>query len=185
MNQDIHFSACKDKIDLINTLRKLWEQHIMWTRSFIISTASNLGDLQYVTERLLRNPSDFAEVLKKYYGVEKANPFKSLLTEHLTIAAKLVNAAKANDTNTVNDERKKWYANADQIAAFMASINPYWSQREWQLMLYDHLKITEDEAVYRLTNQYAKDVALYDAIEDQALMMADKMASGIIKQFSI
>lgn len=185
MDQSNQFVICKNKCELISIFRKLWTQHVMWTRSLIISTAANLEDLQFVTKRLLRNPSDFAEVLKKYYGEEKANKFASLFTEHLTIAAKLVNAAKAGDTDTVNDERKKWYANADQIAAFMASINPNWSQRKWQLMLYDHLKITEDEAVYRLTNQYAKDVALYDTIEDQALMMADDMANGIYKQFCI
>lgn len=185
MNQENHLVICKDKCELVNIFRKLWTQHVMWTRSFIISTAADLGDLQFVTKRLLRNPSDFAEVLKKYYGEEKANKFASLLTEHLTIAAKLVNAAKAGDTDAVNDERKKWYANADQIADFMAGINPHWSQRKWQLMLYDHLKITEDEAVLRLTNQFAKDVALYDTIEDQALMMADDMANGIYKQFCI
>ncbi|WP_457945224.1 hypothetical protein [Caproiciproducens sp. LBM24188] len=52
-------------------------------------------------------------------------------------------------------------------------------------MLRDHLRVTEEEAVDRLTGQYAKDVALYDVIEDQALMMADYMATGILKQFFI
>lgn len=185
MNPESNFLVCRNKCDLINTFRKLWTQHVMWTRSFIISTASDLGDLQYVTKRLLHNPSDFANVLKKYYGEEKADSFASLLTEHLTIAAKLVNSAKSGDTNAVNEERIKWYANADQISDFMASINPYWLQHKWQLMLYDHLKITEDEAVYRLTKQYAKDVAIYDTIEDQALMMADDMVNGIYKQFCV
>lgn len=185
MNPESSLIVCGNKCDIIKTFRKLWTQHVMWTRLFIISTASDLGDLQYVTNRLLRNPSDFAEALKKYYGEEKANKFASLLTEHLTIAAKLVNAAKSGDTNTVSEERKKWYANADQIAILLAAINPNWLQNKWQLMLYDHLKITEDEAVYRLTKQYAKDVAIYDTIEDQALMMADDMANGIYKQFCV
>lgn len=50
-------------------------------------------------------------------------------------------------------------------------------------MLHKHLKLTEEEAVARLMGQYAKDVALYDVIEDQALMMGDYMAEGIIRQF--
>jgi len=53
------------------------------------------------------------------------------------------------------------------------------------MMLYDHLKLTEDEAVKRLTEEYAQDVALFDVIEDQALLMADNMANGIMKQFHI
>lgn len=180
---DNHLPDCKTQIDRINTLRKLWEQHIMWTRSFIISTAAGLGDLQFVTNRLLRNPNDFANVLKNFYGEETASRFASLLTQHLTIAAALVNAAKAGNTEAVNENRRKWYANADEIAEFLAGINPYWSRREWQLMLYDHLRLTENEAVERLTGQYERDVALFDAIEDQAMMMADTMANGILRQF--
>jgi len=157
----------------------------MWTRSFIISTAANLADLQPVTMRLLRNPSDFAKELSKYYGEEKAKKFETLLTEHITIAAKVVNAAKAGDTETLNDERKKWYVNADEIAAFLAAINPYWSNQEWRMMLYDHLKLLEIEVTERLQGQYAKDVAQYDIIEDQALMMGDLMANGIRKQFNL
>lgn len=109
--------------------------------------------------------------------------FRDLLTEHLKIAGNLVNAAKSGDAATVNQEREKWYANADEIAAFLAGINPYWSKDQWTSMLHKHLKLTEEEAVARLMGQYAKDVALYDVIEDQALMMGDYMAEGIIRQF--
>ena len=176
---------CRRRIDIINMFRKLWEQHIMWTRSFIISTEANLGDLQYVAKRLMQNPSDFSKALAPYYGEMNAKRFESLLTDHLAIAARLVNAAKAGNTELVNAERAKWYANADAIADFLASINPNWSKNEWRMMLYDHLKLTEDEAVKRLTGEYAQDVALFDVIEDQALLMADNMANGIIKQFHI
>jgi len=176
---------CRKQINLINTFRQLWEQHVMWTRSFIISTASNLGDLQMVTKRLLRNPTDFANELRPFYGDDAARKFEALLTDHLLIAARLVNHAKDGDMDAVKDDRKKWYENADEIANFLSSINPYWSKREWQAMLYEHLKMTESEATKRLTSQYAADIAQYDEIENQALKMADYMANGIMKQFNL
>ena len=175
---------CGKRINLTNTFRKLWEQHGMWTRSFIISNAENIGDLQLVTQRLLRNPEDFANELQKYYGVRSAETFKELLTEHLMIAADLVNAAKAGNAAAVESSQKKWYQNADEIAGFLASINPFWSKRMWQSMLYSHLELVEGEAVARLNRQYATDIAIYDRIEAQALEMADMMADGIIKQFN-
>jgi len=168
---------------IINTFRKLWEQHGLWTRSFIVSTAHNLPDLDLVTKRLLRNPTDFATELRKYYGADKAKQFEKLLADHLKIGAQLVNAAKKGDANAANVARKKWYQNADQIAAFLASINPHWDEKDWQAMLYEHLRLVEEEATLRLTGKYAADIALYDEIEDQALEMADMMANGIIKQF--
>lgn len=172
-------------IMLMNILRKLWVQHVMWTRSFIISTAADLGDLDVVTKRLLRNPTDFANVLKKYYGAPKADKFRELFEQHLLIAADLVNKAKAQDTAGAEVARRKWFANADDIASFLASINRYWNKKEWQAMLYDHLQMTEQEAVARLNGRYAEDVRLYDDIEAQALKMADYMSRGIQRQFGV
>lgn len=171
--------------DLINTYRKLWSQHVMWTRSFIISTAADLGDLSLVTQRLLRNPGDLAKELRKYYGAEKVNQIEKLFTEHLTIAAQLVNQAKAGDAEGAAATRTKWYQNADEIAGFLSSINPFWRRKVWQSMLFSHLKMTEEEATLRLQGQYAEDIAIYDDIEAEALEMADYMADGIIRQFHL
>lgn len=170
---------------LSNTLRRLWMEHVMWTRSFIISTASNLGDLQYVSNRLLRNPADFADVLRPFYGNEAAMRFKNLLTDHLLIAADLVNAAKAGDTKTADEKRMKWYDNASDIADFLGGINPYWSRSVWQTMLDDHLKMTENEAAQILGGQYAASISQYDSIQKEALEMADYMTSGITRQFKL
>lgn len=173
------------QVDLSNSLRTLWEQHVFWTRSFIISTAASLGDLQAVTDRLLRNPSDFANVLTLFYGDAIANRFQDLFTQHLLIAADLVNAAKKGDAAAADAARKKWYANADDISAFLAEINPHWSAAMWKELFYSHLQMTEKEATLRLEGNYAEDIKVFDMIEQEALKMADYMFSGLIKQFSL
>jgi len=171
-----------EQLNLMNTLRKLWEQHVWWTRSFIISVASDIEDLELVTDRLLRNPTDFANVLAIYYGNENAEVFKTLLEEHLKIGAAIVTSAKEGNSEAVDENLKKWYDNADEIAAVLASINPYWDQEEWRSLLYDHLKMTTDEAVARLSGEFAQDIMIFDMIETQALAMADVMSAGIIRQ---
>ena len=168
---------------LTDTFRRLWEQHVMWTRSFIISTAANSGDLPAVMQRLMRNPGDFANELRKYFGTNTAETFKTLLTEHLSIAAQLVNAAKQGNAANVASYRKKWVQNADEIAGFLAGINRFWDQKTWQDKWHSHLNMTEEEAVYRLNGNYPADVALYDSIEAEALEMADLMADGISRLF--
>lgn len=173
------------QVDLLNILRQLWEQHVQWTRLFIISTANNLGDLDAVTNRLLRNPDDFAKLLTPLYGASIANTFKNLLTQHLLIAADLVNAAKNGNTTAAQQARTKWYTNADEIAKFLSMINPYWSEAKWKTLLYSHLQMTEQEAALILGNKYTESVNIYDPIENEALEMADYMFSGIIKQFSV
>lgn len=179
-----HTCYKSSQVVLSDKLRTLWEQHVFWTRSFIISTASDLGDLEAVTNRLLRNPKDFAEIFAMFYGESIAHAFEELFTQHLLIAADLVNAAKKNDTKGVEDARQRWYKNADEIAAFLAKINPYWDKETWQNLLYSHLQMTEEEAVLRLSQKYAEDVQIFDVIEAEALKMSDYMFCGFIKYFN-
>lgn len=168
---------------LSDQFRLLWEQHVYWTRMYIISVVFDLPDVQYVTNRLLRNPKDFAEVMQLFYGEDVVNDFVNLFTQHLTIAAELVKAAKARDNAAAANAEKRWYENADQIAEFFASINPYWSEQEWKRLLYDHLAMTKNEAVYMLNKQYTDSINVFDNIEMQALNMADTMTYGIARLF--
>lgn len=174
--------AC-NRQDIINKIRKLWSQHVYWTRFFIISTAEELQDLKYVTDRSLENPGDFAKVLRMFYGDKKANEFKKLLTEHLQIAGELVNADKDKNTVKADGLRKKWYANADDIAEFLSVINPHWNRQKWHDMMYSHLNMTEKEAGFRFQKEYPKDIEMFESIEKEALEMGDYMASGIMRQF--
>ncbi|HWR19092.1 MAG TPA: acetylglutamate kinase [Clostridia bacterium] len=173
------------QLELSNTIIRLWIEHVLWTRMFLISTTFNLPDLTFVTQRLLQNPIDFARVLQPLYGKQTAMQFKQLLTDHLLIASRLVNAAKANDTPEADKQRKLWYKNAEEIAQFLASINPFWKEFIWRELLFDHLRMTEDEAVFLLTGQYENSIKVYDAIQAEAIEMANVMTSGIIRQFNI
>lgn len=173
------------QLELSNTLQRLWIEHVLWTRMFLISTAFNLPDLSFVTQRLLQNPVDFARVLQPLYGKQTAMQFKKLLTDHLLIAAQLVNAAKAGNTEEADKQRKLWYTNAEEIAKFLASINPFWKEYVWRELLFDHLRMTEDEAVFLLGGQYEKSIKVYDAIQAEAIEMADVMTNGIIRQFNV
>ncbi|WP_256757874.1 acetylglutamate kinase [Cohnella sp. WQ 127256] len=170
-------------MELNQKLRALWEQHVFWTRLTVNSIVGHLPDEKVTIERLLRNPIDFAAVLKPFYGVDIANKFAKLLTEHLTIAVELVKALQAGDTATATDAQKRWFANADAIAEFLSRINPYWSKEDWQNMLYEHLRLLTNEVATRLAGNYVDNVDSSDEIQSQAHEMADNMTYGIIQQF--
>jgi hypothetical protein len=173
----------KSEVDLYNLFRMLWEQHGAWTRMTIMSLVFDLPDVDVVTDRLLQNPIDFGNALMPFYGENIASKFSDLLKSHLVIAAQLVKAAKAGDNKSAATIEQKWYANADEIAALLASINPYWPEEEWKRMLHEHLGLVKAEAVSMLTKSYENGIEVYDELENQALEMADFMAEGIIKQF--
>ncbi|MDR1772539.1 MAG: LysM domain-containing protein [Hungatella sp.] len=168
---------------LSNYLRLLWLQHVYWTRMVIESVAFDLPDVKFVTDRLLENPKDFEEVLITFYGQDNAAKFAELLTTHLTTANELVMAMKEGNADAASDAEKRWYDNADQIAAFLADINPNWSDDDWQDMLYNHLAMTKTEANDILTQNFEDGINIFADIEREALEMADVMTQGITQQF--
>lgn len=172
------------KLDLNNKIRMLWEQHVAWTRMLITSIVFDLPDTDLITNRLLQNPIHFEKALRPFYGDNISSQFSNLLRNHLIIAAQLVKSAKAGDSKGAANAEKEWYDNADEIAAFLSSINPYWYQNQWRDMLHKHLELTKSEAVHMLNKDYASSISEYDEIERQALEMADVMTKGIIKQFA-
>ena len=170
---------------LHDAMRKLWEDHIIWTRVFIISAAADLPDKATATDRLLQNQVDIGNAIKPYYGDAAGNQLTSLLKEHITTAAEVVTAAKAGDKAKQDDATRRWFANADQIAAFLSNANPKsWPRSEMERMMRDHLNLTTEEVVARLQGNWAADIAAFDKVHAQILQMADMLTEGIVKQHS-
>jgi hypothetical protein len=165
-------------------MRKLWEDHIVYTRNFIIDAAASLPGQQATTERLLRNQDDIGNAIKSYYGEENGAKLTALLKEHITTAAELVTSAKANDTAKVEDAKKRWFANADAIASFLSGANPKnWPEADMKSMMHDHLSLTNDEAAAQLKSDWKGSIDAYDKIHEQILRMADMLSTGIVAQF--
>lgn len=163
--------------------RKLWEDHITWTRVVIMGILDELPGTSTYAARLLQNAVDMADSLKPYYG-DAAEALGDLIRDHLLIAAELLTAAHDNDTVRFNDAQARWYENANQIAIQMSQMNPkFWPLDESREMWIDHLDATLEEAVTHLTGNFNAEVAAYDLIHDLALEMADFFSSGVIKQF--
>jgi hypothetical protein len=167
-----------------DAMRKLWEDHITWTRLYIVSAAAGLPDKDLTAQRLLQNQADIGNAIKPFYGEAAGNQLTALLRDHILIAAQLIDAAKSGDTAAFNETKTRWYANADQIAAFLASANPKnWPLDHMQMMMHSHLDLTLKEAAARLGGDYASDIAAYDEVHLEILQMADMLSNGIVKQF--
>ncbi len=170
-------------VDLRNAMRQLWEEHIVYTRNFIISALGGLEDTGKIAERLLRNQDDIGNAIKPIYGEEAGNKLAVLLRDHILIAADIVKAAKAGDDDGVAKGQKRWTANADDIAAFLSGANPNWPMQTLKDMLYVHLALTTTEVVSRIKKDWASDIEAYDKGHAHMLMFADALTDGIVKQF--
>ena len=174
-----------------DAMRKLWEDHITWTRNVVISFEVNvpksrvtLPDLGAALDRLFKNQVDIGNAIKPYYGNDNGDELTGLLHDHIAIAGEILQAVKTGDTAAYEDANARWYANAHDIAVFLNAANPRnWPLAEMDQMMKDHLDATTAEAVARHQSNWSGDVAAYDRVHAQILTMADMLSNGIIAQF--
>jgi len=171
-------------VALREDMRKLWEDHITWTRLAIISLESGTPDTDATVARLLQNQTDIGNAVKPFYGDAAGNELTKQLRAHILIAADVIAAAKAGDSAKLADAQARWIENADQIAAVLHSVNPrYWTLEAMKAEMHMHLDLTTQEAVARLQGDWTTDVAAYDKVHEHILHMSDILSDGIIKQF--
>jgi hypothetical protein len=170
-------------IELKENMRKLWTDHVVYTRQYIVAAVANDPSASAAATRLMRNQEDIGNAIAPFYGNAAGAKLTDLLKAHINIATEVVAAAKAGDNTKLADADRRWHDNARDIANFLADANPNWSRDALVSMLNDHLSLTTREAVLRLQKNWTEDVANFDRIYDQSLHMADTLTEGIIKQF--
>jgi hypothetical protein len=163
---------------------KLWTDHVIWTRLVIVDFFGKRPDLKPDLARLLRNQAEIGNAIKPYYGAAAGNKLSALLRTHIMQAVPVLTAAQNGDKAALKKALETWYANAHQIAAFLNNANPAnWPAAATTKMMNTHLKLTTNEAVAHLTGQWRADIAAYDRVRAEILMMASTLADGIVKQF--
>jgi hypothetical protein len=165
-------------------MRKLWEDHVTWTRLAIVDFADGSEGFDATAARLLQNQVDIGNAIKPFYGNAAGTRLTALLHDHITIAVEIMQAAKDGDTAAFNDADARWYANANAIADFLAKANPrFWPQALMRDDMKVHLDQTLAEASDELNGNFTASVNDYDAVHLHILNMADMLSSGIIGAF--
>lgn len=173
----------ESSLSLQRAMRRLWSDHVIWTRDYIVAAVADAPDQGAAANRLLKNQEDIGNAIVPIYGQAAGVQLTNLLKQHIMIAVDLIAAAKAADQKKFDVEDKKWDENVREIARFLSSANPNWPEKDVVDLLELHLKLTKQEVVARLQKNWEADVAAFDEIYTEILTVADVLADGIIKQF--
>jgi hypothetical protein len=164
-------------------LRQLWSDHVIWTRLYIIAAVNGTPDAEAAAGRLLRNQEDIGDAIVPFYGADAGNALTGLLKDHIMIAVDLVEDAKAGNNDKFATDDRRWDDNARQIAKLLSGANPAWPENDVWDLLKQHLELTKQEAVARLTKDWATDVKTFDDIYAEAMVIADTLNDGLAAQF--
>lgn len=168
---------------LKTNLRRLWADHAIWTRQYILAALGSTPDVHAAAGRLLKNQEHLGNAIVPYYGQAAGDGLTNLLKQHILIAVDLIAAAQSGDQVAFQREDQKWSANAEEIAAFLSGANPNWPKKDVVDLLNLHLSLTKGEVVARLTGKWDEDAAAFDDIFTEIMTVSDTLSEGIIQQF--
>ena len=169
--------------DLRRDMRKLWTDHVVWTRDYIIAATQQQPDATAPLNRLMKNQEDIGNAVAQYYGDNAGRQLTALLKDHIAIAGDIVKAAMAGNQGAQKAADDRWHQNAAQIADFLSKANPNWPRATLVDMMNTHLSTTATELTARLNKNWDGDVKAFDTVYDHILTMSDALTAGIVKQF--
>jgi hypothetical protein len=164
-------------------MRKLWSDHVIWTRDYVVNAVADSASADESAKRLLRNQEEIGKAVGGFYGKPAGDQVTKLLKEHIMIAVDLVAAAKKNDTKKFKDADERWTRNANEIAKFLGKANKFWPEEQVADLLSLHLDLTKQEATARLKKNWSDDTKAFDDIFNEIMTLADALAAGIVQQF--
>jgi hypothetical protein len=173
-----------DAQQLRRDMRKLWTDHVIWTREYIVAALAGTPDAGAAASRLMKNQEDIGNAVASFYGRPAGDRLTALLKDHIKVAVDVVAAAKAGRQAELAAASGRWTQNAEEIATFLSGANPNWPKAALSDMMAMHLATTTREVVARLNGKWDEDVAAFDEVYAHILTMADALSDGIVKQFA-
>lgn len=164
-------------------LRTISQENVFWTRMAISAIIQGSGDKDPVISRLLRTSKDTSEALIPYLGQEATSKYSALIEENLNNTLGVATATKEGNQTELKNANSRLYKNADEIALYENTTIPKLSLNDRKAMWYDHINLTANEISELVNKDYNASINTTDRIEEQANIMSDTLANGVILQF--
>jgi hypothetical protein len=166
---------------LHDLIRAVYEDQLVWTRMMSVAVLDGSKARDAYRDRLMDNYEAFEDALTPYYG-DGAEKLGTMLEYHFALTEKVVDEVRQGDTfRTV---LPYWYANADDIAAYLTQLNPkFWPRKETTLIWRMYLDGILAGAIAHQKGDWRGEVDAHDALVTHCYKMADFMSDGMLKQF--
>lgn len=170
------------QIALHDRMRKLWGEHVLYTRAYVVDYFNGSPETPVTGKRLMRNQEEIGATFIPYYGDVVGKKITSLLKEHISLATKILVDLRKKDKKSLTKHNDLWYSNADKISEALNGINENWKKEDLKKELYAHLDSTKEMITSGMDKKWTDEVRAFDKNFDHILELADALSEGIATQ---
>lgn len=167
------------QMNLIFNMRLFWRRLTIWTRIYIISRYLGVGTAEVAFERLYLENLNFGDMISLHFNRSTANQYSQLLNQFSIGLRELITARLEGNFDAVRQNIDRLVQNANQRAAFLASINPYFNEAQWRGLLTQYLQDTMQEANLFAAKDFRTDIEYFDRLMTLTNQMGDVFAQAL------
>lgn len=173
------------EMQIIINSRIFWREQAAWIKSFIDAEYFNLEISEEIFSHLYNIPAKFSNSLRLIFGGVIAEQYGHMLSQNIVLIRELIEAQEDNDVEAMNQIVNDLYLLADQRAAYLDSINPFWDENQWRNLLYTYLYLTIQQGNALLLGDYDGCIRLFDRLLVHADLMGDYFSSGLYSYLTL
>jgi hypothetical protein len=144
---------------MTTVVQRLWTDHVVWMREYIVASVDARIDRAEVAARLLRTPSDLGRAIERAAGRKEGRRVAKALRQHVVMAIDFVDAACAEDEQRYREIEAVWEA-ADQ-------------DEPW----HRHIPLIKSIITARMEENFDADVEAFDELLTMASDDAERYAA--------
>jgi len=172
----------QEQMSQIYNIRMFWFELNTWVRSFMLSRYREIGDVNEVFHRLQQVPVDYVNTLKQIFGENPAiDELQLELNTFIDLIDNLITAQMEGNPEDISQITQLLYQNAEERAASVSKLNPFWKESEWRTRLNNNLRSTLEESTTFLAGDYARNLDIFSTLLDNAESTSGYFAQGLIQ----
>jgi hypothetical protein len=167
------------QMGLIFNARIYYRRLTTWTRAYLRSEYVGIGTKEAQFGRLYLETLDIGHMLQLIFGRHNSEEYSQLLSQYAIIFRQLVSSQLAGNDAGVEQSLARLYENTNERAAFLESINPYWSAANYRELFNSYITHMVSTANAIFEADMAREIELYDILNAHTNLMGDMFAEGI------
>lgn len=170
--------------DLQSVLRDEWSRQLFWVRNVVLDNAKNdLRSRDFAEKAVVANTRDIARTFAPFYGETVSDRLRTLLTKHYGEVKAYSQATVAKNKGQQDAALAQLASNTEAIATFFSEVNPHLSKDAVRSLFATHVEHQVAQITKFQEGDYAGEEETWPAMEHHIYVIADTLATALVKQF--